>query len=562
MPENSALEKETQQQAAPQADSLLKLAEEKRKAATKKRRRKKIIKWSILSVVILLAAAGIAFGVYKLFFVEEVIPDQTAMSYRGPFSSAVSGYGQVKANNSAAVTVKAKGTLLELLVEEGATVMMGDPLFKVDDSLLRETIAKAEDEYAEIMESLDTIYEKIASMDVYAPFSGKLTDLKIRKGDAVSEGTELATLVDDSKMRLKLYFSYGYEKDIRVGQTAQVSIPSSMSVVSGKVAAIEKVRRITEDGTILFAAEILLTNPGALTSGMDATAELTASDGSAITPAESGKLEYNRTEKITAGASGKVSELNMIDYYDYKSGELLCKLEGNTYDDQIASINEQLAAKKEQLDEYNGQLAAFNATAPITGTVMSVAAQAGQTLEAGATVLTISDTSSMTVEANIDERNIGNIAVGMMAELRQDTAEGSTNYMGTVKSVSLEGKYDYGYAYYPAIIAVDGGEGLFSGSSIFFNITVSSKPDCLLVPIQAVKYTESGTCVFVKAEQPPEGTIELAEGIVPAGYYAVPVVTGVGDTSVIEIVEGIGDGVEVYLAPGIVQPDFGKGMYG
>ena len=561
MPESTTPELKDTQQEDMQKDSLKQLAEEKRKAAAKKRRRKKIVKWSILSVVLLAIAAGITYGVYKLFFVEEVIPDVTAFSYRGPFSSTVSGYGQVKANRTEAVSVMARGELLELYVEEGDMVMEGDPLYKVDDSAVRAAISKAEGELADIQKNLDEIYNKIANLTVYAPFSGKLMNVKIHKGDVVAEGSELGTLVDDSKMRLKLYFSYGYEKDIKVGQSAQVSIPSSMSVVEGKVGAIEKVRRITQEGTVLFAVEILLDNPGALTEGMEATAELRAADGSPITPAEAGTLEYYRTEKITSSAQGKVVENNMIDYYDYQAGALMCRLEGISYDDQIAAITEQLAIKQEEIDNLYAQLNAFNATAPISGTVMSIAAQVGQTLEAGTTVLIISDTSSMTAEVNIDERNVNNIIVGMPVELRQDTAEGSRFYFGTVRSISREGKYDFGYAYFPAIISVEGGEGLYSGSSIYFNIVVSSKDDCLLVPIQAIKYTESGTCVFVKSEERPENAIDLPEGIVPEGYYAVPVVTGLGDTSVIAIVEGIGEGVEVFLQPGVKEPNMGPYYY-
>lgn len=541
-------------------DKLRQLADEKRRIAAKKRRRKKIVKWSILTVLLLAIAGGIAYGVYNLFFIEEEIPDQTAFSYRGPFQSSISGYGQVKANRTEAVTVMARGELLELFVEEGSTVMVGEPLYRVDDTAVREAILTKEDELNALQASLDAIYEKLASLDIHAPFKGKLLDVRVSVGDVVSEGSEIATLVDDSRMRLKMYFSYGYENDIKQGQTARVSIPATMSVVSGKVDRIEKVRKVTQEGTVLFAVDIVLDNPGALTEGMEAIAELTASDGSLITPAESGVLEYNRTEKITSAASGKVVSMDMVEYYDYNSGALLCRLEGISYDEQIETLNEQMGLKTEEIAELQAQLDAFNATAPISGTVMSIAAQVGQVLEPGTAVLTISDTSSMTVEINIDERNINNIKVGMGAELRQDTAEGSNFFFGMVESVALEGKYDYGYAYFPAVISIQGGEGLYAGSSIYYNIVSSSKDDCILVPIQAVKYTESGTCVFVKAEEPPEGAIELPEGIVPDGYYAVPVVTGIGDTSVVEIVEGIGDGVELFLQPGI-DPNQGGGIY-
>ena len=150
-------------------DKLRQLADEKRRIAAKKRRRKKIVKWSILTVLLLAIAGGIAYGVYNLFFIEEEIPDQTAFSYRGPFQSSISGYGQVKANRTEAVTVMARGELLELFVEEGSTVMVGEPLYRVDDTAVREAILTKEDELNALQASLDAIYEKLASLDIHAP---------------------------------------------------------------------------------------------------------------------------------------------------------------------------------------------------------------------------------------------------------------------------------------------------------------------------------------------------------------------------------------------------------
>jgi hypothetical protein len=51
---------------------------------------------------------------------------------------------------------------------------------------------------------------------------------------------------------------------------------------------------------------------------------------------------------------------------------------------------------------------------------------------------------------------------------------------------------------------------------------------------------------------------------VPAGYFAVPIETGLGDMSVIEITKGIDENVEVYLQPGQTQDqkDAGMGMGG
>jgi len=580
--------------------------ERKRAAAAKKRRRKKIIKWIVVTVILLAVAAAAAFGVYKLFFEPEPTPeDLTAMSYRGSFSSSVNGWGQVKASRSASVSIQARGELLELFVSDGDTVYEGDPLFVIDDASLRQEIASVENDIVSLKEQraavvtsiekvnenrsgtdkeLSDIYEKLASLNLTAPFAGRLIDVKVTADTYLdSTSTVLATLVDDSSLVLRQYFSYAFEDEIVLGDTAEVSVPASMTILSGKVTKIDKVRRVTTEGAILFAVEVTVPNPGTLTSGMTASAVLTDSHGLDITAYEDGKFEYIRTKTLLAPAKGRIVDFRMLDYSDYAEGETLLIVSDDGYDDdidaikerldgfdeqiagyekQIANLDEQIAAKEKNIETLNGQFDAFNATAPISGTVMSVLAQPGTMVEAGSAVLTIADTTTMTVDIQLDERDVANVPVGTFAMLTQDTSTGSTSYFGTVTSVSLEGKYDYGYGYFPAVITIDGGEGLRSGSSMQYSITLSSKDDCLLVPINAIKYTEEGMCVFVKpneGEDAPENAITLAEGVVPEGYYAVPVETGLSDDSQIEIVSGITEGVTVFLSEG--QPMMDGPMY-
>ena len=194
----------------------------------------------------------------------------------------------------------------------------------------------------------------------------------------------------------------------------------------------------------------------------------------------------------------------------------------------------------------------------MSGLVTAVTAMEGQTLQEGGAILAISDTSAMTVSIDIDEMNIGNVSVGTPVNLTQTTSEGEMYYSGTVTQIALEGNYDWGYTYYPATVTIDGGAGLRANSSMYYEIIMSQKEDCVLVPINAVKYTEAGPCVFVRipeGESAPDNAIELAEGVVPDGFYAVLVETGLSDDAQVEIVSGIDEGVELYVAEGIPGQD-------
>ena len=68
----------------------------------------------------------------------------------------------------------------------------------------------------------------------------------------------------------------------------------------------------------------------------------------------------------------------------------------------------------------------------------------------------------------------------------------------------------------------------------------------VLAPIAALKSTSEGTCLFVKADTRPDNAVDLEDGVVPDGFYAVPVETGVSNSQYVRILSGVEEGVEVF----------------
>ena len=60
------------------------------------------------------------------------------------------------------------------------------------------------------------------------------------------------------------------------------------------------------------------------------------------------------------------------------------------------------------------------------------------------------------------------------------------------------------------------------------------------------KRQSQGTCLFVKADAAPDNAVELEDGVVPDGFYAVPVETGVSNSQYVRILSGVEEGVEVF----------------
>ena len=438
--------------------------------------------------ILIVAAIAIALVVLVWYFVfredgskGEVMTDFVT---RGSIQSMVEGSGTTKAKDSATVT-PGSGTILELFVQEGDQVTAGQQLYRMDDTTARDAVTEAQKSVDNCNKELQAVYDKIAELSITAPHAGNLrevADLKV--GDTVNEGDTIATLVNDTKLRLSLYYSYAYEGDIKVGQTAQISIPAIMAPVTGKVEQINKVRFVSPEGATHFEVVLVLDNPGTLAEGMDASAGLTAADGTPIYPYQNGKLEYYESTKITAKATGPVERVSLLDYGDVKAGQLLVQLGAKDTDEEIASKENALKAAQEKLEEATKELEKYNAVAPIDGTVLQCSLTEGQEVSSGQGI-TIADTSQMIIEIQVDERNARYIKAGMMVDINQY----GTPYVGIVESVSMTASGENGVASIPAVVTVDNYDGsMIPGTYAEYSFVASESEDCLTVPVQAVKY--------------------------------------------------------------------------
>ena len=80
----------------------------------------------------------------------------------------------------------------------------------------------------------------------------------------------------------------------------------------------------------------------------------------------------------------------------------------------------------------------------------------------------------------------------------------------------------------------------------------------MLAPLSALKSTEEGTCLFVKADRKPDNAIELEDGVVPDGFYAVPVEIGSTNSRYARIISGVEQDVEVFIRYQNAAPSGGE----
>jgi len=567
-----------------------------------KAKRRKLIRRIIALVV---AAAVIVTSVIllrKFVFKDDSAQKgapMTALVMRGMIQSKVEGSGTARAKDSAVVTPESGYTVLQLLVSEGDHVEAGQLLYNLDDAAAQDAVQAANDNVRKAQESVRTAQEgvqtakegvlnaqenvrkaqesvagydkelqnarkSLSELTITAPHAGKLLEVNrdLKAGKALSKGTEIAKVFNDTKLRLRLYYSWAYEKQIQPGQSARISLPGAMADYPGSVEQVNYVRRIVPEGSVTFEVVFVMDNPGTLTEGMAASAQLTAADGTAIYPYEGGKLEYYETTTITAQADGPIEYVSLMDYAAVTPGQVLLRQgDEDVQEDIVAKENALREAQKSVDDAVKGvedaqknvtsaeegvttaqkgveeaqkgveeaqkKLENYHATAPIAGTVLSLGGLvSGEPVPSGAGIQ-IADTSTMVVDINIDEMNIGYVKTGMFVDLQDQMGN---YYMGTIETVALSAKAENGVAVFPATVVVDNPEDMLKTNSyINYSFIASQSDNCLTVPLQAVINVSlsdgMGGGDMIDPGMMEPGVVPADDGVIPEGG-GEPIVDG------------------------------------
>lgn len=530
-----------------------------------------------------LVLAGLFAGGFYLVHKTGEEPEQqsgenTAVATRGYLETYIEGDGQIAARTQVELGKDLKGKVTEVLVQAGQAVKAGDKMFTVDPAETRKELDEARKDMEEAQRSLDeassgvTAAEKsVAELTTTAPFTGRMVppegDEKTktwRVGDELPGGTVLGTLVDDTVMKLPLYFSYAYIDDIQKGAAATVSIPANMSTVSGQVESVERIEKVSDDGTRLFRVTIAVNNPGALKKGMAATAEVATAAGK-VMPAEAGLLEYSREETITAKQTGDITRISGLDYYKFAAGAVIVQQANedltravDTAARTLQSQQHALAEKQKRIAELDTIISGAAVTSPIDGVVLKMDTTVDAELTGGTAPCVVADMSTLVVKAQIAMNDINAVMPGQMATLTMYNGAENMTLSGTVESVSMQAEENSGNGSMPtytAVIVLDPlpeGVSVSMGYYVNYKITTAQSEDCITIPARALVNTDEGTAVFAK---PAEGqafdeTIPIPEGTddIPEGFELVPVAVGISDSSNVEILSGIDEGTEVFLS--------------
>lgn len=213
-----------------------------------------------------------------------------------------------------------------------------------------------------------------------------------------------------------------------------------------------------------------------------------------------------------------------------QANEKLQQARAQTNADQIsiALAYNQVKQAYATLQGVRGQIGAATLTAPLSGTVISVGAGAGQAVSPSTAIVTVADLSKMEVDAQVNEVDIPMLKAGQVVAITVSAFSGQT-FGGKVTNISFTPATSQNVVTYPVTVAINDTKGLLrQGMTASISVLVAQVDNVLYLPTEAI----SGGRVLLK------GSTKIS---------AVPVQTGlVGDTTT-QILSGLSAGQTVVV---------------
>jgi len=510
-------------------------------------------------LVAIILVIAILVGSYLLFFKKETKQAVTGTTTYGFLNEAIEGSGTTTPADS--VTYEINGTVLEWNVEAGQSVKAGDLLYVLDSSDAEDELLEYQVDLNDLYEQLADIQENISNQRVTADFAGRIENVNVKEGQSVGNGTQLGKLVDDSKMKAVLYFSYVYENDISIGQSVTASFADQMLTLSGKVSDIKYVDYITTEGMHCFAVYIEVDNPGSLTEGSTVTAWINDSAGNEIYAISDAKLEFNNSQQLSAGANGKLSAVNVVSYQRVEEGELMFVIDASSYETQYDNIKKQIENLEEKIEDLQNEIdTEYTRYSEIDGQVVSASYSTNRMTGRESGMVSIYNQDTMQISVNFDELDVDYLSQGMDVTVYRTSSSRTITYPATLSYLSLVANSgSSGVSTFTGTITIESNGDLSSGVTVYYSIDTSGDSaagdvaeETVLAPLAGLCSYDDGYYLIIQADSKPQKTINPSQlgGSVteyPKGYYAVPVEVGDYNDSYIQILSGVDEDVTVFL---------------
>ena len=452
---------------------------------------------------------------------------------RRDITNTFSGSGTISAANTYTVKSLVKGTVLTADFEVGDTIKKGTVLYTIDSSDVATSVEKAQLALEQAQRSYDDTAD---AQYIRSVIGGTVASIKVKAGDYVTAGQEIATVRDDSSLLLTLEFPAADASGFAVGQAAEVILNGTFETLSGTVQAVAGTDTISSGNLLVRTVTIAVKNNGSLTTAQAASATING-----VSALASARFDYQHQQTVTATTSGTVAAVCVKEGTAIEANTAIVQLSGTELSRQVQSAADSLLNAQLSMSDTQKQMENYTIPSPISGTVIQKNVKAGDTVgtdtTASETLCTIYDLSYLEMTLNVDELEILSIKEGQTVTITADAIPDRT-FTGVVTSVSAAGTTTGGTTTYPVTIRIDDTGDLLPGMNATAEIEVSSASNALAVPNGSVV---RGNYVLVTKDSPSAANA-VQDMTAPDGYVYVKITTGTSDNDSIEVTGGLQEG--------------------
>ena len=212
--------------------------------------------------------------------------------------NSYSADGTITAADTYTVRPMVKGTILTADFEVGDTVSKGDVLYTIDSSDVASSVEKAQLSLKQAQSSYD---DAVDTQYIRSSVRGTVSSLKVKAGDVVSAGQEVAVVRYDSTLLLTLDFPAADAITYFVGQSVDVTIDGTFETTTGTIQSISGADSLSSGNLAVRSVVIAVQNPGTLNTTMSGTASI-----SGVSAMSSAHFTCQYEQTITATASGTI----------------------------------------------------------------------------------------------------------------------------------------------------------------------------------------------------------------------------------------------------------------
>jgi HlyD family secretion protein len=318
----------------------------------------------LVRIFLIAAVVVAALVIWKVFFATPSLPD-----------SIVALSGRIEGDDSA-VAPKTSGKILEVTVREGATVMAGQVIARLDDAQVR---AREDQARAALV---DAQAKSQAARDQIAVLQDQLRQNQLQTGQSTTDANG------------------------RVRQ-AEADLTAAEADLAQQQAAL----RLAEFNRDAYTR---LAKTGAASEQQGLQAEVQADQQAAAVAAAQRRVESSRGALTTAQANLDNPKIRVAQ---------VSSTEGQIAQQRatIAATNAETAQAQAQLAQAEADRADLTVLAPFSGTVLTRAAEPGEVVQAGTAIVTLLDLSKVYLRGFIPEGEIGKVRIGQPAHVFLDS---------------------------------------------------------------------------------------------------------------------------------------------